>query len=196
MFGAGGGTSAYSEVEDTDLVILWGSNARDTHPIYFHHVLTGLRNGAQLYVVDPRRTSSARWARGHLALDVGTDVALAHAMGRVILEEGLENRAFIERATTGFDEYAAAVEPWTLERAQEVTGVDAGLIRETALAYATADRAQLCWTLGITEHHNAVDNVRALIDLALLTGHVGRWGSGVVPLRGQNNVQGLSLIHI
>jgi formate dehydrogenase major subunit len=190
VFGAGGGTSAYSEVEDTDLVLLWGSNARDTHPIYFHHVLAGLRHGAGLYVVDPRRTSTARWARGHLALDVGTDIALAHAMGRVILDEGLENRAFIERATTGFDEYTAAVEPWTLERAQEVTGVDAGLIRETALAYATADRAQLCWTLGITEHHNAVDNVRALIDLALLTGHVGRWGSGLVPLRGQNNVQG------
>jgi formate dehydrogenase major subunit len=190
VFGAGGGTSAYQEVEDTDLVLLWGSNARDTHPIYFHHVLKGLQNGAELYVVDPRRTASAKWARGHLPLDVGTDIALAHAMGRVILDERLENRTFIERATTGLDEYTAAVEPWTLERAQEVTGVDKGLIRETALAYATADRAQLCWTLGITEHHNAVDNVRALIDLALLTGHVGRWGSGVVPLRGQNNVQG------
>jgi predicted molibdopterin-dependent oxidoreductase YjgC len=190
VFGAGGGTSAYQEVEETDLVLLWGSNARETHPIYFHHVLTGLHRGAELYVVDPRRTSSARWARGHLDLDVGTDIALAHAMGRVILDEGLENRPFIERATTGFDEYAAAVEPWTLERAQEVTTVDAGLIRDTAIAYATADRAQLCWTLGITEHHNAVDNVRALIDLALLTGHVGRWGSGLVPLRGQNNVQG------
>jgi predicted molibdopterin-dependent oxidoreductase YjgC len=190
VFGAGGGTSAYQEVEETDLVLLWGSNARETHPIYFHHVLTGLHRGAELYVVDPRRTSSAKWARGHLPLDVGTDIALAHAMGRVILDEGLENRSFIERATSGFDEYVAAVEPWTLERAQEVTTVDAGLIRDTAIAYATADRAQLCWTLGITEHHNAVDNVRALIDLALLTGHVGRWGSGLVPLRGQNNVQG------
>jgi len=190
VFGAGGGTSAYQEVEDTDLVLLWGSNARETHPIYFHHVLAGLRNGAELYVVDPRRTATAKWARGHLPLDVGTDIALAHAMGRVILDEGLENRPFIERATTGFEEYAAAVEPWTLERAAEVTGVDAGLIRETALAYATADRAQLCWTLGITEHHNAVDNVLALINLSLLTGHVGRYGSGVNPLRGQNNVQG------
>ncbi len=190
MFGAGGGTSAYSEVEDTDLVLLWGSNARETHPIYFHHVLTGLRRGAAMYVVDPRRTSTARWARGHLPLDVGTDIALAHGMGRAILDAGLENRAFIERATTGFDEYVRAVEPWTLEKTAEVTGVDAGLVRETALAYACADRAQLCWTLGITEHHNAVDNVRALIDLALLTGHVGRWGSGLVPLRGQNNVQG------
>lgn len=190
MFGAGGGTSAYCEVEDTDLVLLWGSNARETHPIYFHHVLKGLRRGAEMYVVDPRRTSTARWARGHLPLDVGTDIALAHGMGRAVLDAGLENRAFIERATTGFDEYVRAVEPWTLAKTAEVTGVDAGLIRETALAYARADRAQLCWTLGITEHHNAVDNVRALIDLALLTGHVGRYGSGLVPLRGQNNVQG------
>lgn len=190
MFGAGGGTSAYDEVEETDLVLLWGSNARETHPIYFHHVLAGLHHGADLYVVDPRRTSSARWARGHLALDVGTDVALAHAMGRVILDEGLENRTFITRATTGIEDYERAVEPWTLARAAAVTGVDAGLIRETALAYARADRAQLCWTLGITEHHNAVDNVRSLINLALLTGHVGRHGSGLVPLRGQNNVQG------
>ena len=190
MFGAGGGTSAYQEVEETDLVILWGSNARETHPIYFHHVLQGMQRGAQLFVVDPRRTSSARWAQGHLALDVGSDIALAHAIGREILEAGLENRDFIARSTSGFEEYAAAVEPWTLARAAEVTGVDAGLIRETAHAYARADRAQLCWTLGITEHHNAVDNVRALINLALLTGHVGRWGSGLVPLRGQNNVQG------
>ena len=190
MFGAGGGTSSYAEIEDTDVVLLWGSNARDTHPIYFHHVLAGLRRGARMYVVDPRRTSSAAWAHGHLALDVGTDIALAHAMAREILAAGLENRAFIERATTGFEEFRAAVEPWTLGRAQEVTGVDAALIRETAHAYARADRAQLCWTLGITEHHNAVDNVRALINLALLTGHVGRHGSGLCPLRGQNNVQG------
>ena len=190
MFGAGGGTSAYVEAEHADLLVLWGSNARATHPIFFHHVLGGLHRGADLYVVDPRRTSSARWARGHLALDVGTDVALAHAMGRVILDEGLENRTFIARATTGIEDYERAVEPWTLARAAAVTGVDAGLIRDTALAYARADRAQLCWTLGITEHHNAVDNVRALINLALLTGHVGRRGSGLVPLRGQNNVQG------
>ena len=170
--------------------MLWGSNARETHPIYFHHVLRGIRNGAKLYVVDPRRTSSARWADGWLGLDVGSDIALANAVGREILGAGLENRAFIERATSGFEAYRAAVEPYTLEYAQETTGVPAGLIREFAHAYACAPRAQLCWTLGITEHHNAVDNVRALINLALLCGHVGRYGSGVNPLRGQNNVQG------
>src|SRR6185437_5809583 len=90
----------------------------------------------------------------------------------------------------GFEEYKALVEPWTLSLAEKVTGVPARAIRELAHAYARAERAQLCWTLGITEHHNGTDNVRALINLSLLTGHVGRYGSGLQPLRGQNNVQG------
>src|SRR5262249_54684158 len=188
--GGGGGTSSYEEVEGTDLIVLWGSNARETHPIFFHHVLKGLRNGARLFVVDPRRTGSAQWADVWLGLDVGADIALANAVAREILHAGLENRAFIERATTGFAEYAACVEPYTLERAERETGVPAAAIQELAHAYARADRAQICWTLGITEHHNAVDNVFALINLALLTGHVGRYGSGLNPLRGQNNVQG------
>jgi predicted molibdopterin-dependent oxidoreductase YjgC len=170
--------------------VLWGSNARETHPIYFHHVLQGIRNGARLYVVDPRRTASAEWAVLHLPLHVGTDIALANAVAREILAAGLENRSFVEHSASGFAELRRHVEPWTLERAAETTGVPAAAIRELAHAYARADRAQLCWTLGITEHHNAVDNVRALINLALLTGHVGRYGSGVNPLRGQNNVQG------
>ncbi len=190
MFGAGGGTSAYVEAEDADLLVLWGSNARETHPIFFHHVLQGLKKGTRMWSVDPRRTSTAQWADGWLGLDVGTDIALANAIGREIIHAGLVNETFVRRATTGFDEYRATVEPYTLERAQEITGVDAGLIRGLAHAYATADRAQICWTLGITEHHNAADHVFALINLALLTGHVGRYGSGLVPLRGQNNVQG------
>jgi predicted molibdopterin-dependent oxidoreductase YjgC len=177
-------------VEDTDVIVLWGSNARETHPIFFHHVLAGVRNGAELIVVDPRRTASARFATAWLGLDVGTDIALANTVAREILAAGLPNRRFIERATTGFDEFAASVESWTLERGAAETGVPAEAIRHLAHAYGRADRAQLCWTLGITEHHNAVDNVRALINLALLGGHVGRYGSGLQPLRGQNNVQG------
>jgi predicted molibdopterin-dependent oxidoreductase YjgC len=149
-----------------------------------------VRNGARLYVVDPRRTVSAEWADVWLGLDVGSDIALANAMGREIIHSGLHNRAFIERATSGFEAYAQGVESYTLEYAERETGVPSATIRDLAHAYARADRAQLCWTLGITEHHNAVDNVLALIDLALLTGHVGRWGSGINPLRGQNNVQG------
>jgi predicted molibdopterin-dependent oxidoreductase YjgC len=190
VFGAGGGTSSYQEVEETDLIFLWGSNARETHPIFFHHVLKAVNAGARLVVVDPRRTSSAQWADAWLGLDVGTDIALANAMAREIIQHGLHNRDFIDNATTGFEEYAASVEPYTLERGELESGVPAQLISDMALAYARADRAMICWTLGITEHHNAVDNVLALINLALLTGHVGRYGSGLNPLRGQNNVQG------
>jgi predicted molibdopterin-dependent oxidoreductase YjgC len=152
--------------------------------------LKALRKGARLFVVDPRRTTSAQWADVWLGLDVGSDVALANAIGREIIAAGLCNETLIERATCDFEAYRAAVESYTLEYAQRVTGIPADAIREVAHSYARADRAQLCWTLGITEHHNAVDNVRALINLALLTGHVGRYGSGLVPLRGQNNVQG------
>ena len=169
---------------------MWGSNARETHPIFFHHVLKGLRNGARFYAVDPRRTSTAQFADVWLGLDVATDIALANAVGREIIASGLVNRTFVERATTGFEEYTASVQPYTLEHAEKATGVPGDAIQELAHAYARADRAQLCWTLGITEHHNAVDNVLALINLALLTGHVGRYGSGLNPLRGQNNVQG------
>ncbi len=153
-------------------------------------MLKGVRNGARLYAVDPRRTPSAQWADAWLGIHVGSDISLANAIGREIIAAGLVNEEFVRRATTGFDAYAAAVEPYTLERAERDSGVPAGLIRQLAHDYARADRAQICWTLGITEHHNATDNVFALINLALLTGHVGRYGSGLVPLRGQNNVQG------
>ena len=172
------------------MILLWGSNARDTHPIFFHHVLKGVRNGAKLHVVDPRRTSSAQWADVWLGLDVGSDISLANAMGREIIASGLANEKFIKHATSGFEAYRECVEKYTLERAERETGVPAEVIRRTAYAYAKAKKAQICWTLGITEHHNAVDNVVALINLALLTGHVGKYGSGLNPLRGQNNVQG------
>jgi predicted molibdopterin-dependent oxidoreductase YjgC len=190
VFGAGGGTSSYEEVEHTDLIVLWGSNARAAHPIFFHHVLKGIHNGARLIVVDPRRTESAEWGDLWLGLDVGTDIALSNTIAREIIVNDLHHRAFIELATTGFEDYVASVMDWTLERGAEVTGIPAEVIKEVAHAYAKADRAMICWTLGITEHHNAADNVLALINLGLLTGHVGTYGSGLNPLRGQNNVQG------
>ena len=190
MFGAGGGTTSYREVEETDVIFLWGANARENHPIFFHHVLKAVHRGARLFVVDPRRTASAQWADTWLGLNVGSDIALANAMAREIIHAGLANDAFIKNATTGFDAYRAAVESYTLEYAERETGVPAAVIRDAAQAYARADRAVIWWTLGITEHHNAVDNVLSLINLSLLTGHVGRYGSGVNPLRGQNNVQG------
>jgi formate dehydrogenase major subunit len=172
------------------VIFLWGSNARDAHPIFFHHVLKGVRGGARLYVVDPRRTSTAAWADTWLGLRVGSDIALANAMARVIICEGLANEEFIRRATTDFEAYRRCVEKYTLEFAERETGIPGSVIREAALAYTSAERGMICWTLGITEHHNAVDNVLALINLALLTGKVGRYGCGLNPLRGQNNVQG------
>jgi predicted molibdopterin-dependent oxidoreductase YjgC len=177
-------------MEDTDLVVLWGSNAREAHPIFFHHVLKAINNEARMFAVDPRRTSSAEWADVWLGIDVGSDIALSNTVAREIIHAGLQHQEFITHATAGFDEYAESVEPWTLQRGQEVTGVPAAAISQLAHEYASAPTAQLCWTLGITEHHNATDNVLALINLALLTGHVGRYGSGLVPIRGQNNVQG------
>jgi len=149
-----------------------------------------VRNGAKLYAVDPRRTGSAQWADVWLGLDVGSDIALANAVGREIIEANLVNREFVARATSGFEAYRAAVAPYTLAEGERLSGVPREMIRSLAHDYARADRAEICWTLGITEHHNAVDNVLALINLSLLTGHVGRYGSGLNPLRGQNNVQG------
>ena len=172
------------------MLILWGSNARETHPIMFHHMLAGMRNGAQLVVIDPRRTATAQWASDHLALEVGSDVALSNAIAREIIAGGMHNAEFIEHATEGFDEYRSSVESYTLEEGERLTRVPAEQIQRLARAYGQAEKAIICWTLGITEHHNAVDNVHALINLALLCGHVGRYGSGLDPLRGQNNVQG------
>src|ERR1043166_4523336 len=158
----GGGTRSYREIEEAEVIVLWGSNARETHPIFFHHVLKAIHRGAKLFAVDPRRTSSAEWADLWLGLDVGPDIARANAIGREIIANDLHNKAFIENATTGFDEYAATVERYTLDYAEQETGIPAGSIKELAHAYARADRAEICWTLGITEHHNAVDNVVAL----------------------------------
>lgn len=190
MFGVGGGTSSYLETQEAAVILLWGSNAREAHPIFFHHVLKALDSGSRMYVIDPRRTSSAKFADRWLGISVGADIALANAMGREIIAAGLHDRDFIARATSGFEAYEAHVESFTLDYAAEATGVPAAAVRDLAHAYASAPTAQILWTLGITEHHNAVDNVVSLCNLALLTGHVGRRGSGLCPLRGQNNVQG------
>ncbi len=190
VFGAGGGTSSYKEIEETDIILLWGSNAREAHPIYFHHLMQGLQNGARMYAVDPRRTSSSKFADLWVGLELGSDVALANTVANYIITNDLHNKDFIAHSTTGFDAFVESVQEYTLQRGEELTGVPAAAIAEMAHAYATAETAQILWTLGITEHHNAVDNVLSLCNLALLTGHIGKWGSGLVPLRGQNNVQG------
>ena len=139
MFGAGGGTYSYREVEDTDLIVLWGSNARETHPIFFHHVLKGVHNGARLYAVDPRRTSSAEWADGWLGLDVGQRHRPGQRDGprdhRGRPREPRVHRARDDPTSTA---YKAKVESYTLEYAERETGVPAEAIRELAHAFAKA----------------------------------------------------------
>jgi formate dehydrogenase major subunit len=189
-FGAGGATTSYEEFENTDVIICWGSNTMECHPIIYNHMRRGIKNGAKMVVIDPRKIDQVKKADKWLGLNVGTDICLANAMGHVIIEEDLYNKEFVERATEGFEAYKDKVAGYTPEYAEQITGVPADDIREVARMYATADKATLNWTLGITEHHNGADAVFALIDLGLLTGHVGKYGSGLNPLRGQNNVQG------
>ena len=169
---------------------MWGSNAREAHPIFFHHALAGVRNGAKMIAVDPRRSQTAKFADLWMGLNVGTDIALANGVGKYILDNDLQNDAFIAHSTRGIDDYRESIQEWTLARTSEVTGLPEYAIAELATEYATAKTAQICWTLGITEHHTGAANVKALCNLALLPGHVGRYGSGLVPVRGQNNVQG------
>ena len=125
------------------MIFLWGANPRENHPIFFQHVLKGIHNGARLYVVDPRRTTTAQWGDVWLGLNVGTDIALAHAMAREIIHANLVNDAFVRRSTIGFDAFRASVEPFTLEYAARETGVPADVIREAAHTFARADRAMI-----------------------------------------------------
>ncbi len=189
-FGAGGATTSYEEFEHTDLIICWGSNTQECHPIIYNHMRRGMKNGAKMVVVDPRKIDQVRRADKWLPINVGTDIYLANAMANVIISEGLHNKEFIERATENFEAYREKVAGYTPEYAEQITGIPAEDIREVARMYAKSDKAILNWTLGITEHHNGADGVFALINLGLLTGHVGKYGSGLNPLRGQNNVQG------
>ena len=166
ILGAGGSTSSYEEAEHCDFVFLWGSNAREAHPIWFHHLLKGIQNGARLYVVDPRRTTSAA---------VGRRVARPQRRSRHRARQhhGARDhprRARRHRVHQARHDRLRGVSKKRSSRTrssfgERVTGIPADVIRDAAHAYATADRAMICWTLGITEHHNAVDNVLALINL-------------------------------
>lgn len=143
-----------------------------------------------MIVINPRKIMQTKLAEKWLPVKIGTDIALANAMGHVIIQEGLYHHEFVENATQFFEEYKESVAEYTPERASMITGIPAEDIIEVARQYATAKTAIICWTMGLTQHHNGTDNISSIINLALLTGHVGRYGSGLNPLRGQNNVQG------
>lgn len=184
-------TNSIDDIVEADVLLVTGSNTTESHPVLSLQMKAAVRQrGAKLILADPRRIELAAFAHLHLRQRPGTDVALYNALAHVVLDEGLENREFINSRTEGFDAFAEAVREWTPERAEAISGVAAEDIRSAARLYATAERAAIYWAMGITQHTHGTDNVKALANLALLCGHVGRRGTGVNPLRGQNNVQG------
>ena len=182
-----------AEVIKTDVFIVTGSNTAETHPIIGLQMKEAVEKyGSKLIVVDPRRVELANWATLWLPQMPGTDVVVFAAMAHVIIEEKLYSKDFIDRRTEGFSDFAVSMKKFTPEFAESVSSVDRNLIIEAARMYANAERAAIYWALGISESTHGVDNAFSLIHLALLTGHIGREGTGLNPLRGQNNVQGAS----
>ena len=189
-FGAGAMTNSIREIRDADFLFVIGSNTSEAHPIIAMEMKRAARRGATLVVADPRAIWMTSIADRHLKLNPGTDVWLLNAMAHVIVAEGLVDQAFIDANTEHFEEVREAVAKYTPEEAEAVTGVPADDIRKTAREYATTERAGIYYTLGITEHSHGTDNVYALSNLVLMTGHLGKRSTGMNPLRGQNNVQG------
>ncbi len=183
-------TNPLADIPKTDLFLVVGSNTTETHPVIAAMIKKRVRQGARLIVVDPRYTGMAEVAYLWLRVWPGTDVFLFNAMARYILEEGLWDRAYVAERTEGFEAWRESLAPFTLEAAQEVTGVPKEKIAEAARLYATTPRAGAYWAMGVTQHTKGVATAQALVNLALLTGKVGREGAGLNPLRGQNNVQG------
>ena len=189
-FGAGAMTNSIGEIRDADFLFVIGSNTSEAHPIIAMEMKRAVRRGAKLVVADPRSIWMASIAERHLKLRPGTDVWLLNAMANVIVTEELCDEAFIAESTENFEAVVAAVKDFTPEQAEIVTGIPAEDIRATAREYATTKKAGIYYTLGITEHSHGTDNVYALANLVLMTGHLGSESMGMNPLRGQNNVQG------
>jgi len=189
-FGSGAMTGAVAELADADCLLVIGSNTTEQHPQVAARILEAVERGADLIVADPRRIPLAGHARLHLRHRSGTDVALINALMHVILDEGLQDDAFIRDRCEHFDALADTVRTYTPERVEGITGVPADAIRQAARLYGRAPAASILYAMGITQHTTGTDNVRSLANLAMLTGNVGKRSTGVNPLRGQNNVQG------
>ena len=186
-------SNSIAEMENLEAFIVTGSNTTETHPVISNFLKRAVRkNGAKLIVVDPRRIDMTNFATLWLRQNPGTDVAVFQAMAHVIVKEGLYDPDFIAQRTEGFQEYIESLEEFTPEWAEEVSGVPAESIREAARIYADAGRASIYWGMGISQSTHGTDNTLSLVNLALMCGHVGKAGTGLNPLRGQNNVQGCS----
>ncbi len=189
-FGSGAMTNSIEDIEESNCILLIGSNTFEQHPLIARRILRAKEKGAKIVVVDPRKTHTARFADVFLQVYPGTNVALLNGIMNVILKEGLYDYKFIKKRTKGFEEFARYIEKYTPELVSKICGVELELIKKTARMYAVSDRSSIIYCMGITQFIHGSDNVKACCNLALLTGNVGKPGAGVNPLRGQNNVQG------
>jgi len=192
MIGSGAVSNPVADVSEADVMVVIGSNTSENHPVAATFMKNEVRRGKKLIVMDPRRTPIADHATHFLQFRPDTDVAVLNAIMNAVIEQELVDPAFIERRTTGFEEIKAHLEPFTPEAMAPVCGIAASTLREVARVYASAGASIIFWGMGISQHVHGTDNARALISLALMTGQMGRPGTGLHPLRGQNNVQGAS----
>ena len=188
--GNGAMSNSIPEIEETKCVFIFGYNAADSHPIVARRIVNAKQKGAKIVVTDPRLTESARIADLWLPIRNGTNMVLVNAFGNVLIEEKLYNREYVEKYTEGFEEYKAIVAKYKPEYAAQITGIAAEKIREAMRIYAAAPSAFILYGMGVTHYGQAVDVVKGLSGLALLTGNFGRPNVGIGPVRGQNNVQG------
>ena len=189
-FGSGAMTNGFDSIKEADYIFCIGSNNMEAHPLFGRKLIQAQKNGAKLVVLDPRYTPTAKIADEYVQFKTGTDVALMNAMIKVIIDNELQDDEFIKNRTKGFDELKETVQKYDLETVSEITHIAPEVIEELAIEYAKADKAAIVYSLGITEHSHGADNVMSTANLAMLTGNIGREGTGVNPLRGQNNVQG------
>jgi formate dehydrogenase alpha subunit len=190
-FGSGAMTNSISDIEEAEVILLTGTNTTENHPVIGERVKQATLSGrTKLVVVDPRELDLSYYAVISLQQNPGTDVAWINGMAKVILDEELYDKEFIEERTEGFEEWRQSLHEYTPERVEEITGIPARDLARAARLYGKAKRAAIIYAMGITQHITGTDNVSSLANLALLTGNLGREGTGVNPLRGQNNVQG------
>ena len=190
--GSGAVTASFAECRNAEAIIVIGANPTVNHPVAATFIKNAAQNGAKLYVLDPRGQHLDRYAADSLRFKPGTDVAMLNAMINVIITEELYDADYVAAHTEGFADLKARTASTTPEAMAPICGIDAETLRRVARGYATAKSAMIFWGMGISQHTHGTDNSRCLISLALLTGNVGRAGTGLHPLRGQNNVQGAS----
>lgn len=179
-----------NDISDAELIMVIGSNTTEQHPLASTRIFEALEKGAHLYVIDPRQIRLTDFAHAYAPIEPGTNLPMFNAMIHVIINENLINEDFIKNRTENYEEMKKSVENCTPEWAESMSKVPADTIRQFARKYATTDKAMILFTMGVTQQTTAVKSIRALANLAMITGHVGRPSTGINPLRGQNNVQG------